>query len=78
MAVIKVEKYNNQVEAVFASGVRQGWYISLTFFNLHKEGILKEVSEEIIGDVKVSGILLQMVRIADDKYDFQELRKRRR
>jgi len=24
MAVIKVEKYNNQVEAVFASGVRQG------------------------------------------------------
>jgi len=61
IAVIKAEKGNNQVEAKIVKGVRQGCNLSPTLFNLYIEEALKEIRKENIG-----GILVQMLRFADD------------
>jgi len=66
IAVIKAEKGNNQVEAKIAKGVRQTCNLSPTLFNLYIEEALKEVRKENIGVVKIGGILLQMLRFADN------------
>jgi len=66
MAVIKAEKDNNQVETKITKGVRQGCNLSPSLFNLYVEETLKEVRKENIGGIKVNGMLVQMLRFADD------------
>jgi len=66
IAVIKAEKGNNQVEAKIAKGVKQGCNLSPTLFNLYTEEALKEIRKENIEGVKIGGILVQMLRFADD------------
>lgn len=64
--MIKSEKGNNQVEANISKGVKQGCNLSPTLFNLYIEEALKEIRKENNGGVKIGGILVQMLRFADD------------
>lgn len=64
-AVVKGE-YDTYEEPKVQKGVRQGWNLSPTLFNLYIEEALKDLREEGIGGIKISGMLVQMLRFADD------------
>uniref|UniRef100_A0A2S2Q150 Reverse transcriptase domain-containing protein n=1 Tax=Sipha flava TaxID=143950 RepID=A0A2S2Q150_9HEMI len=66
IAVIKAEKGNNQVEAKYAKGVRQGCDLPPILFNLFIEEALKGVRKENIGGVKKGRILVQILRFAEN------------
>ncbi|KAF0746198.1 Reverse transcriptase domain-containing protein [Aphis craccivora] len=48
IAVIETEKYKNQVDSKTSKGVKQGYNLSPTLFNLYVEEALKEVRKKNI------------------------------
>jgi len=60
------------VEAKIAKGVRQGCTLSPFLFNLYIEEALKEVRKKNIGEVKIRGILVQMLHFTDDIAEVRE------
>lgn len=60
------------MKAKIAKGVRQGYNLSPLLFNLYIEDTLKEVRKENIEAVKIRGILVQMLRFADDIAEVRE------
>lgn len=60
------------MEAKIAKGVRQGYNLSPLLSNIYIEETLKEVRKENIGGVKIRGILVQMLRFADDIAEVRE------
>ncbi|XP_025406672.1 uncharacterized protein LOC112680706 [Sipha flava] len=65
-AVITDKRSKAWEEANIEKGVRQGCNLSPTLFNLYIENTLKQLREEKNGGIKINGMLVQMLRFADD------------
>ncbi|KAF0761648.1 Retrovirus-related Pol polyprotein LINE-1 [Aphis craccivora] len=64
--VITDKRSKSWEEANIEKGVRQGCNLSPTLFNQYIENTLKQLREDEIGVIKINGMLVQMLRFADD------------
>lgn len=65
-AVITEKESKSWEEANIEKGVRQGYNLSPTLFNLYIENALKKLREKGIGGIQTNGMLVQMWCFADD------------
>jgi len=65
-AVITDKGSKSWEEANIEKGIRQGCNLSPTLFNLYVENTLKKLREKEIGGIKINGMLVKILRFADD------------